>query len=113
MSKTQTNANSKSSGFSVRITDFGQRGLGKIIRENPKMKAEINGIMKKLGHSPDMGKDLTSDLYGFKTIESKDRKYRIVYCLKHKNEVIVHAVGHRNRVYDNLARFLNRTMPYQ
>lgn len=77
------------------------------------MKAEINDIMKKLSQSPDIGKDLTSDLYGYRVIASKDRKYRIVYCLKHRNEVIVHAVGHRNRVYDNLARFLNKAMPYQ
>jgi len=99
--------------FSVRITDFGLKSLKKIIRRNQKVEAEINKLMEKLQKTPEMGMELTSDLYGMRAVSSMDREFRIVYGLDESDrQVTVHAVGHRKTVYENLARFLKRVMPY-
>ena len=98
--------------FSVRITDFGLKSLKKIIRRNRKVETEINKMMENLKATPEAGRELTSNLYGMRTISSDDNEFRIVYGLNESGrQVTVHAVGHRKNVYNNLARFLKRVMP--
>ena len=99
--------------FSVRITDFGLKGLRKIIRRNQKAEGEINKLIEGLKSTPEMGRELTSDLYGMRAVSSKDMEFRIVYGMDESDrQVTVHAVGHRRNVYQNLARFLKKVMPY-
>jgi len=67
--------------FSVRITNFGLKSLKKIIRRNQKVETEINRMMENLKTTPEMGRELTSDLYGLRTVSSDDNEFRIIYEL--------------------------------
>ena len=97
----------------VRITDFGRRSLKRTIRRNGRIKDEIDSIVKRLVREPEMGKELTSDLFGMRAVSSSDGRYRVVYELESsRHEVVIHAVGKRKHVYDDLARMLKRIMPY-
>lgn len=99
--------------FSVSITDSGKKSLKKSTRRNQKAEDEINDMIGQLEVTPEMGRPLTSDLYGMRTVSSEDNEFRIIYELDESaNQVIIHAVGHRSNVYKNLARFLKRVMPY-
>jgi mRNA-degrading endonuclease RelE of RelBE toxin-antitoxin system len=100
--------------FSVRITAFGLKSLKKITRRNQKVESEINKMMKNLEKSPELGRELTSDLYGLRTISSEDGEFRVIYELnQQKMQVMVHAVGSRKNIYQHLARFLKKVMPYK
>lgn len=97
----------------VRITDFGLRGLKKTIRRNSRIRDEVDRIMERIAHDPKIGRELTSDLFGMRSVASTDGKYRIIYELEDgSHEVVVHAVGGRKHVYDDLARVLDKIMPY-
>lgn len=99
--------------FILRITDVGTKTLKKSTKRNPKIREELNNTIQMLRTMPKMGKELTSDLYGMRSISSKDGEFRIIYELDiSKKQVIVYAVGHRSNVYKNLAIFLNKSMPY-
>lgn len=97
----------------VRITDFGLRGLKKTVRRNSRLRDEVDRILERIAHDPKIGRELTSDLFGMRTVASTDGKYRVIYELEDvRCEVVVHAVGGRKHVYDDLARMLNRIMPH-
>ena len=99
--------------FTVRITDFGLKSRKKTVRRNDRIRGEIDCIVDKIVRNPEMGRELTSDLFGMKAVTSADGKYRVVYEVDDaRREVIVHAVGGRRHVYDDLARVLKRIMPY-
>ena len=99
--------------FSVSITDFGLKSFKKLVKRNQKIQVEINKIIKNLKNTPEIGRELTSDLYGMRTISSDDGEFRVIYGLdeSHK-QVTVHAVGHRRHIYEKLARLLQKVMPY-
>lgn len=99
--------------FTVEITDFGSKGLKKIAKRNSRIRDEIDRIVKKIAYDPEIGRKLTSDLFGMRTVESADGKYRVIYKLENaRRKVVVYAVGLRKHVYDDLARVLERFMPY-
>ena len=99
--------------FSVRITDSGMKSLKKSTRRNQKAEDEINDLIGKLEITPEMGRALSSDLYGMRTVSSEDNEFRIIYELDESaNIVIIHAAGHRKNIYKNLARLLKKVMPY-
>ncbi len=109
----ETEVRSRQGRFTVEITDFALKGLKKIARRNSGIRDEVDRIMKRISRDPEIGQELTSDLFGMRAMKSADGKYRIVYKLESaRHGVVVHAVGGRNRVYDDLARMLNRVMPY-
>ena len=113
LNQIQTETTKNQGIFSVRITDSGMKSLKKSTRRNQKAEDEINDMIGQLEVTPEMGRALTSDLYGMRTISSEDNEFRIIYELDElAKQVMIHAVGHRNNVYKNLARFLNRVMPY-
>ena len=104
---------SKSRDFIVRITDFGLKSHKKTIRRNSRIRDEVDCIMEKIVRDPEIGKELTSDLFGMRTVASADGKYRVIYEFENaRREVVVHAVGGRKHVYDDLARILKRIMPH-
>ena len=109
----QVEKDKKQSIFSVSITDFGLKSLKKIVKRNQKVQVEINKMIKNLKNTPEIGRELTSDLYGMRAISSDDGEFRVVYGLdeSHK-QVTVHAVGHRKHIYEKLARLLQKVMPY-
>ena len=99
--------------FSVNITDFGLKGLKKIVKRNQKAGTEIDRMMDCLKKHPELGRELTSDLYGMRVIASECGEFRVVYGLDEStNEVTVQAVGHRKHIYEKLARLLKKVMPY-
>ena len=99
--------------FSVSITDFGLKSFKKLAKKNQKIQAEINKMIKNLKNTPEIGRELTSDLYGMRTISSECGEFRVVYGLDEStNQVTVHAVGHRKHIYEKLARLLRKVMPY-
>ncbi len=99
--------------FSVSITDFGLKGLKKIVKRNQKAGSEIDRMMDCLKRHPELGRELTSDLYGMRTISSECGEFRVVYGLDESaNHVTVQAVGHRKHIYEKLARLLKKVMPY-
>ena len=99
--------------FSVRITDSGSKSLKKSTRRNQKAEDEINNLIGRLESTPEMGRELTSDLYGMRVVSSEDNEFRIIYRFDESaNQVTIHAVGHRSNVYKNLARLLKKVMPY-
>lgn len=109
----QTEQATNQGNFSVRITDFGMKGLKKMVRRNQQLGHEIDMLMEKLAQNPEIGIEMTSDLYGLRTVSSEDREFRIVYSVEHSvRQVTVHAIGNRRTVYEHLARFLKRVMPY-
>ena len=100
--------------FSVRITSAGLNGMKKIVKRNRRFEREVDAILKSLGRNPKVGVEMTSDLYGLRSIASNDNEFRIVYGIDDAaNQVVVHAIGHRKTVYSKLARLLNRMMPYK
>ena len=104
---------SKSRDFIVRITDFGLKSHKKTVRRNSRIRDEVDCIMEKIVRDPEIGKELTSDLFGMRTVASADGKYRVIYEFENaRREVVVHAVGGRKHVYDDLARILKRIMPH-
>ena len=109
----QVEKDKKQSIFSVSITDFGLKSLKKIVKRNQMVQVEINKMIKNLKNTPEIGWELTSDLYGMRAISSDDGEFRVVYGLdeSHK-QVTVHAVGHRKHIYEKLARLLQKVMPY-
>jgi len=99
--------------FSVNITDFGLKGLKKIVKRNQKVGTEIDRMMDCLKKNPELGRELTSDLYGMRVISSECGEFRVVYGLDEStNQVTVQAVGHRKHIYEKLARLLKKIMPY-
>ena len=109
----ETADRSKRRHFVIRITDFGLKGLKKTVRRNSRIRDEVDRIMEKIAYDPEIGRELTSDLFGMRTMESADGKYRVIYELEDvRREVVVHAIGGRKHVYDDLARILNRIMPH-
>ncbi len=115
MSQNQTQIEKTKNGgiFSVRITDSGLKSPKKSTRRNQNAEDEINNLIGMLEFTPEMGRQLTSDLYGMRTISSEDNEFRIIYEIKESvHQVTIHAVGHRSNVYKNLARLLKKVMPY-
>ena len=111
--KIQTEKTENGSVFSTRITDSGLKSLKKSTRRNHKAMMEINSMISQLAIFPKMGKKLTSDLYGMRTLSSDDNEFRVIYEINEStNQVTIHAVGHRSDVYKNIARLLKRVMPY-
>ena len=109
----QIEQDKKQSIFSVSITDFGLRGLKKIVKRNQKAGTEINRMMDCLKNNPEIGRELTSDLYGMRVISSECGEFRIIYGLDEStNQVKVQAVDHRRHIYEKLARLLQKVMPY-
>ena len=109
----QIEKDEKQSIFSVSITDFGLRSLKKIVKRNQKAGTEIDRMMDCLKSHPEIGRELTSDLYGMRVISSECGEFRIIYGLDEStNQVTVQAVGHRKHIYEKLARLLKKVMPY-
>ena len=89
------------------------KSLKKTVRRNNRILDEVDCIMEKIVRYPEIGKELTSDLFGMRAVASADGKYRIVYKFENtRREVVIHAVGGRKRIYGDLARILKRIMPY-
>lgn len=99
--------------FSVKITDSGLKSLKKSTRRNQKAEDGINDLIGMLEITPEMGRELTSDLYGMRTVSSEDNEFRIIYEINESShQITIHAIGHRSNVYKNLARLLKKVMPY-
>jgi len=67
----------------------------------PSIKPGIKQVIKSLQDDPFLGKPLSDELLGFRSLRFK--RYRIIYKVEEeKHLVIVYMIGHRSKVYQNL-----------
>ena len=93
-------------GFAVWMTSHATKGMKKIAKHNNNLQKEIDRTIKMVCKNPKTGKELGSNLDGFRVLSTNDKKYRIIYQVKNSREMIVYALGHRKKVYSDLLRIL-------
>lgn len=77
-------------------------------KADPKLRKAINNCIDELEKNPEMGKELTQDLKGMRSIRLNAFHYRIVYEVvkgNPSNKIIVHIIAHRKKVYDEMAKY--------
>lgn len=80
-------------------------------RADPKLLKAINKCINGLEDNSELGKELTQNLNGMRSIRLNSYRYRIVYEVVQgdpPNKIIVHAIAHRKEVYDELAKYLGK-----
>jgi len=88
--------------YQVKITVFANE-LGQ--KFSPEIKKSAKAALKELSQNPDLGKQLQSELSGFRSY--RFLRYRIVYQVDTKNKyVVVWAIGHRRDIYETLGNNL-------
>ena len=81
--------------------------LGRSLGNSVEWK-RIGKRIDEIGFDPTVGELLTGVLSGLRSVHAGD--YRIIYkYLKEAMEIQVWAVGHRNKVYEDLMRYLKAT----
>jgi len=84
--------------------------VAEVIRSvHPDLKRSIKAAVRAIAANPECGEPLLRDLDGL--WKYRVRRFRIVYAIDRKTRVIrLMAVGHRRRVYEELAaRLLGTT----
>ena len=73
----------------------------------PELLRDIANIMTKLKTDQTIGKAMTGNLKGWRTVRIMRFPYRLVFGVRNRPYpiVIVYAIGHRKNIYKNLARF--------
>ena len=100
--------------FHIEITDFGYSSLKRSIKRDSRSKIMIEKSIEKLSSDPLSGKRLKSELSGFRSLKTDDRKFRIIYSYDLiSDEIIIHAVGNRNKIYDDFIRVFNSARFFQ
>lgn len=77
--------------FSKEVADF-------LKRLDNSIRSRVLGKLKKLETRPDLGKPLTGQLTGFRSLRIGD--YRVIYSIeREKLSILVIKIGHRKNVY--------------
>lgn len=88
--------------YKVKITVFANE-LGQ--KFSPEIKIAAKAALKELSQNPDVGKELQTELSGFRSY--RFMRYRIVYKVDTKKKhVVVWAIGHRRDIYESLGNNL-------
>lgn len=88
--------------YQVKITVFANE-LGQ--QFSLEIKKAAKAALKELSQNPDLGKELQSELSGFRSY--RFMRYRIVYKVDTENKyVVVWAIGHRRDIYESLGNNL-------
>jgi len=80
--------------------------VAEVIRSlHPDLKRSIKSAVRALATDPECGEPLLRELDGL--WKFRVRRFRIVYAIDHKARIIrLMAVGHRERVYEEIAAWL-------
>ena len=70
------------------------------------MLRAIESKMHEVAREPKIGKELSRDFEGYNVVRLDEYSFRIVYSYDDRR-VIVHAIGHRNRIYEDMSRRLS------
>lgn len=90
----------------INISKHARKGLEKIGKCDAKLRRLLDRHIDILRTCPEAGKELTFDLIGMRSIKPDDssyQNYRILYTIK-DDQLMIHAVGHRKNIYDDMAR---------
>ena len=73
---------------------------------DPKLISQINDMLGRLQTDPELGKKLTENLQGERSITIPQYDFRIIYKIQRSPSlvIVVQSVGHRSHVYDDRAR---------
>lgn len=75
-------------------------------KADPKLLKAINDTIDELKINPQLGKELTQDLKGMRSIRLNTFHHRIVYEVKdNPGKIIVHVIAHRKNVYVDVAKY--------
>lgn len=86
---------------------YSQEARDQIRSLAPEIKKGIRRSLELLFENPCLGKPLLRELKGFWSLAFK--RYRILYRFKKPaSEIQVYSIGHREDVYENLAKSLAR-----
>ncbi len=83
----------------IKITDKFDKQFSKIDRASQR---RISLELEKLTSNRYAGEKLVRDLKGYYSLHCDD--FRVIYHVDDSDEVILLAVGHRNRIYANVHR---------
>ena len=74
---------------------------------DPKLISQINDMLDRLRTNPELGKKLTENLQGERSITLPQYGYRIIYKIQRSPSpvIVVQSIGHRSHVYDDRARY--------
>ena len=74
---------------------------------DPKLISQINDMLSRLRTNPGLGKKLTENLQGERSITLPQYGYRIIYKIQRSPlpVIVVQSIGHRSHVYDDRARY--------
>ncbi len=77
-------------------------------KADPNLLKAVNGCIDELEENPELGKELTQDLKGMRSIRLNAFHYRVVYEVvkgNPSNRIIIHIIAHRKNVYDEMAKY--------
>lgn len=74
-------------------------------RADPNLLAAIESKIQEIAREPEIGKGLNRDLEGYHSVRLDRFNFRIVYFYDERR-VIIHAVGHRKGIYEDMSRHL-------
>ncbi len=94
-------------GLTVELSNRCGKNYKKLAKKSdPKLLKAINGAIDDLESNPHLGKKLTQDLKGMRSIRLDPFRYRIVYEVKRdEGKITVHVIAHRSKVYDDVAKY--------
>ena len=75
-------------------------------RADPNLLRAIESKVREIAAEPKIGKELSRDFEGYNSVRLDEYSFRIVYFYDDQR-VIVHAIGHRNRIYEDMSRRLS------
>ncbi len=82
--------------------------VGEVLRHfHPDIKRPIKAALRAISKNPAIGEPLKRELEGL--LKYRVSRFRIVYAVDRTHRVVrVMAVGHRRRIYDELAEMVRR-----
>lgn len=94
----------KSVAQRVEFTNQCRKDYKKLKRSQPGLPAAVNSQIGEIGRDPEIGKEMITDLMGFRSARIDEFCFRIVYRVG--DRVLVHAIRHRKDAYQETSRRL-------
>ena len=94
---------SESIGQKVEFTNQCHKDYKKLKRSQPGLLTAVNLTIDEIVKDPETGKELFTDLRGFRSVHIDEFCFRIVYRVE-GHRVLVHAIRHRKDVYKEMSR---------
>ena len=95
----------KSVAQGVEFTNQCRKDYKKLKKSQPGLLAAVNSQIGEIGRDPEIGKEMITDLMGFRSVRIDEFCFRIVYRVE-GDRVLVHAIRHRKDVYQEMSRRL-------